>query len=113
MSLTSITCEIFKIFLKKAFLPILGNTWAISANQHGFLPQQSCLFNRSVFDEVVVRFMDECLLINIVDFVVAKAFNQRTTDFRLRTWGPTVQVIRLVGELKHNLLDGSQQHRPV
>ncbi len=68
VSLTVIICEIFERILKRALL-------SISLHQQGLLPRRPCLSNLLIFEEVVIRMMDEGQPVDVISLDFAKAFD--------------------------------------
>ncbi len=58
-----------------ALQSILNETQSVSPHQHGFLRRRSCVSNPLVFEEVVMRMMDEGYTAEVLYLDFAKAFD--------------------------------------
>ncbi len=75
LRLTSNLCKRFERVLKKILLSFLSETLSISPHQHGFLNRRYCLSNLLVFEETVMRMMDEGRTVDVIYLDFAKAFD--------------------------------------
>ncbi len=73
--LTSNLCKRFERVLKNVLLSFLSQTLSISPHQHGFLNHRSCLSNLLVFEEAVMRMMDEGRTVDVIYLDFAMAFD--------------------------------------